>query len=501
MFAAIGALFISWDALPELFATLSLIFGGCCSNALTLEIITSQYAPTGTLLTFAQFLAVTVVGLSKQLFVLPYRIPRQEGVQRVAKMIVCAKANFISVYGSDERISEEFVQELSSAVEGTITETTEQDPDPGYENRSVSFVATGKHFNIVRDSCKKGDSSSCFNVLLQTEPVFCHRLDAVIDISAPEYPAFLYPHSFGHFFNPLRYRLKRRKIPISRYIVQVLLFLLISLLNNAAFAYHVPMAVHIIFRSGGLVVNMLLGWAFEKRRYSRLQVGSVVLVTLGVILTTLSSTQAKSRSSTRPFTNGNDYSSSVVTSTSYGKYTVGILILTLALVLSGALGIAQDRTLERYGRGNWEEAMFYLHALALPLFGFTWPGLVAQLRAVRNGPQLLLFGGTTSNTLSPLPYLQIRSPSLWIPSFYIPLALNVFTQLICVAGVNRLTSRVNSLTVSLVLVVRKAVSLGISVLLLGSSRGNAYLWLGAAAVLIGTIGYALGSTPKLLKDE
>ncbi|KAL5488285.1 YEA4_2 [Sanghuangporus weigelae] len=499
MFAAISAPFINWDALPELLATLSLIFGGCCSNALTLEIITSQYAPTGTLLTFAQFLAVAVVGLRKQLFVLPYRISRQEGVQRVAKMIVCAKANFTSVYGPDEPISEEFVQELSSAVEGSITETIEQ--DHAYENRAATFIAAGKHFNIVRDSCEKGDESSCFNILLQTEPVLCYGLDAVIDISTPEYPAFLYPRSFGHFFNPLRYRLRRRKIPISRYVVQVLLFLLISLLNNAAFAYHVPMAVHIIFRSGGLVVNMLLGWAFEKRRYSRLQAGAVVLVTLGVILTALSSTQAKSLSSTRPFTNGNDYSSSVVASTSYGKYAVGILILTLALVLSGALGIAQDRALERYGRGNWEEAMFYLHALALPLFGFTWPGLVAQLRAVHNGPQLLLFGGTTSNTPSPLPYLQIRSPSLWIPSFYIPLVLNVFTQLICVAGVNRLTSRVNSLTVSLVLVVRKAVSLGISVLLLGSSRGNTYLWTGAAAVLIGTVIYTLSSKPKRLKDE
>ncbi|KAL5527153.1 hypothetical protein ACEPAG_5944 [Sanghuangporus baumii] len=500
MFAAISAPFINREALPELLITLSLIFGGCCSNALTLEIITSQYAPTGTLLTFAQFLAVAVVGLRKQLFVLPNRIQRQEGVQRVAKMIVCAKANFISVYGPDEPISEEFVQELASAVEGSIIEIIEQ--DHAHEHRSAKFIAAGKRrFNIVRDSCIEGDASPCFNVLLQMEPVLCHGLDAVIDISAPEYPAFLYPRSFGHFFNPLRYRLRRRKIPISRYILQVLLFLLISLLNNAAFAYHVPMAVHIIFRSGGLVVNMLLGWAFEKRRYSRLQVGSVVLVTLGVILTTLSSTQAKSRPSTRPFTDGNDYSSSVLESASYEKYAVGILILTLALVLSGTLGIAQDRTLERYGRGNWEEAMFYLHALALPLFGFTWPGLVAQLRAVHNGPQLLLFGGTTSNTPSPLPYLQIRSPSLWIPSFYIPLVLNVFTQLICVAGVNRLTSRVNSLTVSLVLVVRKAVSLGISVLLLGSSRGNTYLWTGAAAVLIGTVVYTLSSRPKRLKDE
>ena len=236
-------------------------------------------------------------------------------------------------------------------------------------------------------------------------------------------------------------------------------------------------------------------------RYSCLQVGSVLLVTLGVILTTLSATQAKSQSKTGLSASGNDFSTSTIASASYGKYAVGILILTIALLFSGALGIAQDRTFERYGRGNWEEAMFYLHALALPLFSFTWPNLVAEVRAIHNGPQVSLFNTSTSSSLSPLPYLPVRPPSLWIPSFYIPLALNVLTQLVCVAGVNRLTSRVNSLTVALVLVVRKAVSLGISVLLLGSSRGNTYLWGGAAAVLVGTIGYTLGSRPKRLKDE
>jgi solute carrier family 35 (UDP-xylose/UDP-N-acetylglucosamine transporter), member B4 len=55
-------------------------------------------------------------------------------------------------------------------------------------------------------------------------------------------------------------RLKPRKIPLAPYLTQVGLFYLISVINNAAFGYHVPMAVHIIFRSGGLIVSMLLGW-------------------------------------------------------------------------------------------------------------------------------------------------------------------------------------------------------------------------------------------------
>lgn len=90
--------------------------------------------------------------------------------------------------------------------------------------------------------------------------------DIAVEISQPDHPAVWFPHRRQFTFNPLRLRLKSRRIPLTRYAVQVLLFLLISLLNNAAFAYHVPMAVHIIFRSGGLVVNMLMGRILENRR-------------------------------------------------------------------------------------------------------------------------------------------------------------------------------------------------------------------------------------------
>jgi solute carrier family 35 (UDP-xylose/UDP-N-acetylglucosamine transporter), member B4 len=65
-------------------------------------------------------------------------------------------------------------------------------------------------------------------------------------------------------------RLKQRQIPLTAYLLQVALFYVISLLNNAAFAYNVPMSVHIIFRSGGLVVSMLLGYLLLGRRYVRI---------------------------------------------------------------------------------------------------------------------------------------------------------------------------------------------------------------------------------------
>ena len=71
-------------------------------------------------------------------------------------------------------------------------------------------------------------------------------------------------------------KFKPRQVPLSVYVVQVVLFCLLSILNNRAFSYLVPMPVHIIFRSGGLVISMLMGrillgrrlavlWAFETR--------------------------------------------------------------------------------------------------------------------------------------------------------------------------------------------------------------------------------------------
>lgn len=59
---------------------------------------------------------------------------------------------------------------------------------------------------------------------------------------------------------------KKNRVPMYRWGVQVALYASTTLLNNVAFAFDVPMPVHIIFRSGGLVVNMLMGWLIRSRR-------------------------------------------------------------------------------------------------------------------------------------------------------------------------------------------------------------------------------------------
>ncbi|KAG8985442.1 golgi uridine diphosphate-N- acetylglucosamine transporter [Tulasnella sp. JGI-2019a] len=284
-----------------------------------------------------------------------------------------------------------------------------------------------------------------------------------------------------------RLRFKKLQIPFRVWVIQVFLFWLSTVLNNAALGYNVSVAVHMIFRSANLPANLLLGWLSGKK-YTRLQVLSVILVTFGVVSATLSSTidrEKEKGASTTQSAGGPP-----------GSYAIGVALLTVALALSAAMGLAQEKAYAKYGKGHWEEALFYLHFLGLPLFSFVASDLITQLRIANSSPKVELLEAVGFNYLSK----HIDIASLSVPSFWIPLAINIVTQLICVSGVHRLTSRVSSLTVTLVLAVRKAISVILSVLLIRKEGGDVWLWGGGALVLFGTIAYSLDGTGKK-KDQ
>lgn len=82
------------------------------------------------------------------------------------------------------------------------------------------------------------------------------------------------------------------KVPIRRWIINIVLFFSINVLNNHAFSYNISVPVHIILRSGGSITTMAAGYLYGKR-YSRMQVFAVVLLTFGVIVAAWSDSQAK----------------------------------------------------------------------------------------------------------------------------------------------------------------------------------------------------------------
>ena len=78
-------------------------------------------------------------------------------------------------------------------------------------------------------------------------------------------------------------------MPLKYYALQVAIFFVVSTLNNIVFGFNIPMPLHIIFRSGSLLVNMLMGVLLLSKRYGWPEYTGVVLTTLGVIIATLES--------------------------------------------------------------------------------------------------------------------------------------------------------------------------------------------------------------------
>lgn len=248
-------------------------------------------------------------------------------------------------------------------------------------------------------------------------------------------------------------------------------------------------------------------------------------VTFGVALTTLSASRPKS------LTPNSDVQPSTLPINFSASYATGIIILSVALIFAGLLGLVQDWTYRSYAPlsnvhkvngalapsnrkeiPTWQESMFYLHFLATPMFIFMRHDLSAQLRVVHSGPKFMVPLSLSAlyeikpAFLYPQVYKQSFSTSssyAEIPAAYVPLFLNTLTQLFCMSGVHKLTGKVNSLTVTLTLVVRKAISLVISVLMYGDveARGNVKMWVGAGLVLLGTIGYSVGGKKEKQKKE
>ncbi|KAG6909264.1 hypothetical protein DXG01_001326 [Tephrocybe rancida] len=259
-------------------------------------------------------------------------------------------------------------------------------------------------------------------------------------------------------------RLKPRQVPLYQWAIQVTVLTTGSLLNNWAFAYQVPLTLLIVFRSAGLAVSMLFGVVFLKKRYTSMQIVSVITVSVGVILATLSKPKATSTST----------NSAVPSADELWKYMIGVTMLVVSLFLTAFLGILQEKTYKQYGP-CWQEGVFYTHFLSLPAFLFLIPDIKQGYNSLSQGPS------TSSSLLS-----------------FMILGGNLISQLICVSGVNRLSSQVSSVSTNLVLTARKALSLCLSVWWFGNGW-NAQLGAGAGMVFLGSAMFSAAGDVKAKK--
>ncbi|KAI0110022.1 UAA transporter family-domain-containing protein [Daldinia grandis] len=263
---------------------------------------------------------------------------------------------------------------------------------------------------------------------------------------------------------------KPNRVPLRRWLVNIILFFSINVLNNHAFSYDISVPVHIILRSGGSITTMIAGSLYGKR-YSRIQTVAVLLLTVGVATAAWSDAQSKARI--------------LSSSLHVPKFSTGLAVLLIAQILSAIMGLYTEETYRIYG-AHWKENLFYSHLLSLPLFLPFSRSLANQFMRLADSKPLAL----------PLLAEHVNLSTISANVAY--LALNVLTQYACIRGVNLLAATSSALTVTIVLNIRKLVSLLLSIWLFGNRLATGTL-IGAIVVFSAGGLYSLDSkkpTPK-----
>ncbi|XP_030380940.1 UDP-xylose and UDP-N-acetylglucosamine transporter [Scaptodrosophila lebanonensis] len=261
----------------------------------------------------------------------------------------------------------------------------------------------------------------------------------------------------------------RPNIKLRDYVVLVVLFFGANVCNNYAFNFNIPMPLHMIFRSGSLMANMIMGIILLKKRYNLRQYSSVAMITAGIILCTLVSS-GDVKDNTHP---------TLKVDTSFSDFFwwgVGIALLTVALLVTAYMGIYQEVIYKRYGK-HPQEALFFTHMLPLPGFLIMYNNIVQHL------------GIAVSSEAVAVPVLGALGLNLKFPLMLFYLVCNVVTQYVCISAVYVLTTECASLTVTLVVTLRKFVSLLFSIIYFRNPFTINH-WIGTVLVFFGTILFA-----------
>lgn len=273
--------------------------------------------------------------------------------------------------------------------------------------------------------------------------------------------------------------LKQNTIPLRRWLLHVVFFFVTSNLNNYAVSLpNISIPIHVILRSSGTIFTMILGGLFFGKKYNRYQIISGVALTAGLVLTTVGNSRNKSpnamkESPTDFITSSNGFlrwnQACSMLAKGIASINLGILLLLLASVLISINGFLTEYTFKVYPttKDTWKEGLFYQHFLALPFFLLFRKQIYAELNL------------------------------LWqrAPNSVGYLLANVATQYVCARGVNHLSSQTSSLTVSVVLLLRKFTSLLLSIVIFNNSL-NEYCWIGTGLIFLGAFLYSYGGSYK-----
>ncbi|CAI9734212.1 UDP-xylose and UDP-N-acetylglucosamine transporter [Octopus vulgaris] len=247
-------------------------------------------------------------------------------------------------------------------------------------------------------------------------------------------------------------------IPLKNYVVMVTMFFAVQVINNLALNFHISMPLHMIFRSGSLMANLILCVILLKKRYKMSKYLAVFMISVGIVLCTIASSKHL-----KPQEDTEDTDSTY----DYFMWLIGIFMLLFALFMSARMGIFQEVIYKKFGK-HPSEALFFNHALPLPGFLLLAPDIYKHVILFSQSDQLVSV-------------LNFGIPKMWLF-----LLGNVLTQYVCIRSVFILTTECTSLTVTLVVTLRKFASLLFSIWYFQNPFTTLH-WLGATLVFGGTL--------------
>ena len=289
------------------------------------------------------------------------------------------------------------------------------------------------------------------------------------------FSSFLFISIEGFFFTTKMLTVKP-KVPMSAYTTLVIMYFAVSVVNNYALNFDIPMPLHMIFRAGSLIANMILGIIILKKSYSWIKYMSVLCISLGILICTFMSSNDSTQTSQPGHSEGFMH---------WVTFAIGIGMLIFALLMSARMGIYQEVIYAKHGK-HPKEALFYSHCLPLPGFLLLYKDIYQHFLMAYNSQPLVIMTGFE------------------VPSMLVYLALNCLTQYICISAVFILTTECASLTVTLVLTLRKFMSLLFSIWYFQNPFTFLH-WIGTVLVFSGTMAFSLikdqQTTAKTLKTQ
>ncbi|KAF7638177.1 hypothetical protein Mgra_00002404 [Meloidogyne graminicola] len=304
-----------------------------------------------------------------------------------------------------------------------------------------------------------GALSGCIGCMVCVESL---AKEAPFAMNLLTFSTFLFISIEGLIFTTQFFTIKN-KISLKGYLPVVLSFFACNVINNQALNFHVPVPLHIIFRSGSLLTSLLMNRILLGRKYSINKYISVIAITIGICLCTLATSRIEKKS--------DSLLSPKQAEKHYREWLIGVFMLTTALLISSFLAICQERMYKIYGKYP-REAMFYIHAVSLPFFVFMGNDITESAIKFSLSPKPELFG-----FIFPIPILWLK------------LLLVAFLQWFCIMFVYKLNASIDSLSVTLVVTLRKFLSLLISIFWFNNLFTITH-WLGALLVFGGTLIFA-----------